>query len=226
MMNGLIIIPAFNEGKVISKVIKGIPGKINDTSFDILIVNDGSTDDTLEEASKTSAMIISHLVNRGTGAATKTGLMWAREKNYSFAITFDADGQHDPTDLGKIVEMLSKNDTDLVVGSRLKKSGGMPKDRFLINWLANILTLLVFGVFSSDSQSGLKGFSRRALELIDFRGDRYDFSSEILLSAKRHNLVVKEIPTKVIYTEYSRKKGQQNSNVFYMGRKLIMKLFT
>ncbi len=222
-MKALIILPAFNESQVIYKVLKSIPKKIRGLSqVEIVVVNDGSSDITSKEAKRAGIKVISHILNRGLGAAIKTGLDLAKRKRVDLVITFDSDGQHHPEDIKKIVRPILLQNADIVIGSRFKSSQKIPKDRIILNRLANLATLLMFGVTSSDSQSGFRAFSKKAIDLIDFRGERMDFSSEILYEAKRNDLKVKEIPIKAIYTDYSRKKGQKNLNAIpIMARFLV-----
>lgn len=209
----LIVIPAFNESQLIAKVLKSLPKQLDGiTHIDKILIDDGSTDNTANIASKYKIYIARHVINRGAGAATKTGISFARAGNYDVLVTFDADGQHSPDDIQKIIEPILRGESDLVVGSRLKDSQKMPTDRWILNWLANLATLIFFGVFTTDSQSGLKAFSKKAINLIDIKSDRMEFSSEILLEAKRNHLKILEVPTKAIYTNYSLEKGQKNTN--------------
>lgn len=223
-MKALIIVPAFNEAEVIYKVLKSIPEKFKGiASTKILLVNDGSTDRTKDEASKTNVEIISHIFNRGLGAAIKTGLIYAKKQKVDIAITFDGDGQHNPQDIQKLIDAIASEKGDIVIGSRFKKKQNVPVDRFIINWLANLITFLISGTFSTDSQSGLRAFSKKAIGNIDFKADRMEFSSEILLEAKRNSLRVFEVPIKAIYTTYSRKKGQTNLNALPIFSRLVLK---
>ena len=102
-MNAVVIIPAFNEAAVIYKVIKFLPKKLKGIkNVKVVVVDDGSTDDTRLQAKKAGAIVLRHPVNRGVGAATKTGIEWARKHSIDLLITFDADGQHNPIDIPKI----------------------------------------------------------------------------------------------------------------------------
>jgi len=225
-VKALIIIPAFNESKVISKVIKSLPSKIAGTSnVEILVIDDASTDNTNLIANEAGAIVIKHIINRGAGAATKTGLEWAKSNFFDIVVTFDADGQHNPEDIQKIIEPILKGKADIVIGSRFKKDQKVPLDRLVLNRLANIFTFIMFGVSSTDSQSGLRAFSKRAIHTINFTMDRMEFSSEILLEAKKNSLKIKEIPTSAIYTNYSLRKGQKNINAFSIITRLLIKLF-
>lgn len=224
-MKAVIVVPAFNESAVIFKVLKALPKRIKGVkNIEIVVVDDGSHDSTKVEALKANVNVVSHALNRGVGAATKTGIQWALRRNTDIAITFDADGQHDPKDVERIIKPIVNEKSDLVIGSRFKKKQKIPTDRFLLNWLANLATLVLFGVFSTDSQSGLRAFSRKAINLINFKSDRMEFSSEILLEAKMNNLKVSEVPIKVNYTEYSRIKGQKNTNAFPIFARFLVKL--
>lgn len=225
-MKVVVIVPAFNESPVIYKVIKSIPKKFKGvTHSEIILINDGSNDDTNSEAKRAGAEIISHILNRGLGAAIKTGLEIARQKNADIAVTFDGDGQHNPNDIQKIIKPILSKNADFVVGSRFKKKQKVPLDRFILNWIANLITFIFYGALSTDSQSGFRAFSKKAINLIDFKADRMEFSSEVLLEAKRNNLQIKEVPIKAKYTNYSREKGQKNTNAFPVFSRLVIKLF-
>ncbi|MCR4324819.1 MAG: glycosyltransferase family 2 protein [Candidatus Curtissbacteria bacterium] len=224
-MKAVIIVPALNESPVIFKVLKSLPKKINgSTKVEVLVVDDGSSDNTFQEARRARVHVIRHLINRGLGAAIKTGMHWAQKNGADIAVTFDADGQHNPKDINKIIEPIISKKADVAIGSRFRKKQNVPFDRFIINWLANFVTLLLFGVYSTDSQSGLRAFSKKALAHIDFKADRMEFSSEILLEAKRNNLKVKEVPVSAIYTQYSRRKGQKNTNAIPVFLKSLIRL--
>lgn len=225
-MKVAIVIPAFNEAAVILSVLKSIPKKIAGVSKLVtIVVNDGSTDQTAREAAKAKAILLTHSLNRGVGAATKTGMDYAARVDADIVVTFDADGQHKSGDIEKVIAPIIRKKADLVIGSRLLKIQKMPVDRFLINWFANLITFFLFGVFSTDSQSGLRAFSKKAANLVNFKGERMDFSSEILLEAKKHNLKVVEVPITAIYTNYSRSKGQKNINALPTLLRLTVKLF-
>lgn len=223
-MKVLVILPAFNESLVIGAVLASLPRKINKIPIDYCVVNDGSTDDTLKVVQNLKFPVITHILNRGLGASIKTGMEVARTLGADIMVTFDSDGQHSPRDLKKIIHAQLESNADLVIGSRFLQKQKTPFDRFVLNRLASLLTFIMFGVYSSDSQSGLRVFSKKALKHIDFKGDRMDFSSEILLEAKKHKLKIVETPIKAIYTSYSRKKGQQNFNAVPIFMKFLVRL--
>ena len=225
-MKAVIIVPALNESEVIADVLHGLPKKLKGISrLSVIVIDDGSSDNTARIAQKAGALVLRHVVNRGLGAAIKTGLSWAREKNADIAITFDADGQHDPRDLPKVTKPILDGKAHLVIGSRFKRKQNVPIDRMALNWFANLATLIFFGVFSTDSQSGMRAFGKKAMSLIDFKADRMDFSSEILLEANKHKLKVVEVPIQAIYTPYSRAKGQKNLNAIPTFSRFLVKIF-
>ncbi len=225
-MKAVVVLPAYNEASVIRQVIANLPKKLNGiSSLEYVVINDGSTDQTGEMAKKEGIKVLSHIINRGLGAAIKTGIDYAKSQKADLLVTFDSDGQHNPRDLQKVINPILQEKADLVIGSRFKNYQKAPLDRLIINKLANLATLVFFGVSTTDSQSGLRSFSKKALQFIDFRADKMDFSSEILLEAKRHNLKVSEVPIDLIYTQYSREKGQKNINSLSVFAKLLVRLY-
>ena len=224
-MNLLIGIPAYNEASVIGKVLKSIPGQIKGIkSIDILVVDDGSSDDTSMIAEKAGARVISHLLNRGLGGALKTILAYTRGQDYDILVTFDADGQHDGGDIPALVRPLLLKKKDVVIGSRWHKGQKKPTSRLLINKLANLLTFLLYGVKTTDSQSGLRAFGKRAINSISIQTDGMEVSSEIFKEINRHNLQFVEVPIKVIYTDYSKTKGQKLTNAGSIFLQLFLRL--
>ena len=224
MKKGLVIIPAYNEGRVIRGVVDRIKKEIIDSNntMDILVVNDGSSDNTRQECEKIRKIIIvNHPINMGSGAATKTGLEYAKRNNYELAVTVDADGQHSVKDLIKVISKLKNDNFDLVIGSRLLNTEGMPSHRVFGNKLLNIVTRILFGISVTDSQSGLKAFSKRAIENIEIRSNGFEFCSEIVWRAKQNNLKIIEVQIKAIYTDYSLQKGQNNINALRIIKNLI-----
>lgn len=225
-MKAVIIVPAFNESPVIWSVLKGLPKRLAGLqNLEVLVIDDGSSDDTFQKAQKAGVKVMRHVINRGLGAAIKTGLSWAKTQDAHIAITFDADGQHDPKDLPRMIEPIVRGQADLVVGSRFLNKQNIPIDRRVLNFFANLATLIFFGAHSTDSQSGLRAFSKKAIDYIDFKADRMEFSSEILLEAARHKLKKVEVPIRAIYSDYSRAKGQKNTNAIPVFGRFLVKLF-
>lgn len=226
-MKLLILIPAYNEASTLKKVIKTLPKKFpRVTQQEILIVNDGSKDETLKIAQNLGVTVVSHYINRGLGGALGTGFAYAKNNNFDALITFDADGQHNPKDMAGVIAPITKKQADIVVGSRLKSnSGHMPWYRVLGVWGLNLITFIFFWVWTSDSQSGLRAFNRKAIEQIEIKANKMEVSSEFFNEAQKHNLKIVEVPIQSIYTQYSLQKGQKNANVFRILSKIIYRRF-
>jgi UDP-N-acetylglucosamine---dolichyl-phosphate N-acetylglucosaminyltransferase len=198
----LIVVPAYNEGKVISETLSGLRSIVDS---DILVVDDGSVDGTGELAGKSGVRVVRHMVNLGLGAALETGFEAARRGGYDCVVTFDSDGQHNPGDIGRLLRGLES--FDVVVGVREIAQERMPSLKRVGNLILNVLTGLVFGIFCRDSQSGLRAFNRKAIESIHLVARGYEVSSEILYEARRNGLAVGEVPVEAIYTEHSLSRG-------------------
>lgn len=221
----VIIIPAFNEAQVLPQVIKDIRQQTQSWRPHIVVVNDGSSDATGEVARQAGAIVVTHRLNRGLGAALGTGLAYAKQVGADIAVTLDADGQHDPADIRKIMAPVIKQQADVVIGTRLNSNRGkMPVDRLMVNWLSNLVTWLLFGVWTSDSQSGFRAFSKQAIRGLRLKTERMEVSSEIFGEIRRHRLSLAEVPIRVIYTDYSRLKGQSNLNAARVLFKLLLRL--
>ena len=215
-----IVIPAFNEGEVIQEVI----ADVKKASYEnIVVVDDGSTDDTFSKAEKLlGKMAFRHRINRGKGAATKTGIEAARILDADIIVTLDGDGQHDPSDIKKLTAPIEFDSFDVVLGTRLLSPEGMPAHKILANKIGNFFTWYFYGLWVTDSQSGFRAYSRHACELINTKSDRYEYESEVIHEIKKHKLKYKEVPIAVRYTEYSMGKVQKQS--FLNGLKTLYKI--
>lgn len=221
-----IIIPAYNEEKMIGKTLDTLPTKLPPFKKIIkVVIDDGSQDKTYEIARKRNVIVLKHILNRGLGAALKTGLDFARKQKADIAVTFDADGQHHYNDLIRVTKPIINNSADVVIGSRFKDKAKIPKNRKIINFAGNIATLMFFGIWTTDSQSGLRAFSKKSLNLINLKGQRMEVSSEFFKEIKINNLNFKEVPIRTIYTNYSLSKGQQLSNSVNILTKITLLLF-
>ena len=212
--NIYIILPAYNEEKVIKEVITDIQKQ---GYSNIIVVNDGSSDNTYQEAKSTGIITLSHPINRGKGAATQTGIDAAKLLNADIIVTMDSDGQHNPKDIKKLIQPILNDKADVVIGSRMLNTKGMPKSRIIMNKIANIVTYIFFGIMVSDSQSGFRAYNRKAYTSVYTYMDRYEFESEMLGQIKNAKLRIKEVPIKVIYTDYSKNKYKHMSRFSAQG---------
>ena len=225
-----VILPAFNEEKVIGEVLDDLKKVLKnlkefDREFDskIVVVDDASGDKTKDIARQKGVKVLCHVINRGLGGALGTGLAYARRQGADIIITMDSDGQHSPKDLRKMIKSIIKGESDVVIGTReLQK---MPWDRRLMTLFSSLITFLFFGIYSHDTQSGFRAFNKKALNKIRIKTQRMEVSSEFFHEIKKHQLKFSEVPVKVIYTSYSRSKGQKNLNSFEILLKLILRIF-
>lgn len=213
-MHLVIVIPAYNESKVIADVVRSLPKTLPSiTQITPLVVDDNSSDATRKAALSSGARCIRHELNLGAGGATITGMEAAKQLDADIIVTMDADGQHNASDMYELIRPIIEQRADVVLGSRLLRSvGSMPIYKRVGNNLLNIVTFLFFRIWVSDSQSGYKAFSRHALSRIELKTSGYEFCSEIIGEIKGKRLRFREIPIQTIYTDYSRKKGQMALN--------------
>lgn len=218
-----VVLPAYNEASVIRDVVKNIHTDFDKTPYEyqVVVVNDGSKDKTAHEAQAGGAKVINHILNSGAGGATATGLSYANQNNFDYAVTMDADGQHLTTDVIKGIKHAHTTKTDLSIGSRLIDSKGMSRVKVLGNKGLSYITYVLFGINVTDSQSGLRVFSKKALESLRWKTSGYEFCSEMLWRAKQLNLVISEYPITAVYTEYSKAKGQNNWNAINIVKSLV-----
>lgn len=215
-----VILPAYNEETVIQDVLR----EIRDAGYrNIIVVDDGSNDKTFEKAQSVEGVIaLRHPINRGKGAATKTGVEAAKLLGAGIIVTMDSDGQHNPTDIAHLIEPIKKARCDVVLGTRLQNPKGMPWYKILANKIGNLVTWYFYGLYVSDSQSGFRAYSRHASELIDTKTDRYEYDSEVIHEIYLYKLKYQEVPIEVRYTEYSMGKIQKQG--FINGLKTVYKI--
>jgi UDP-N-acetylglucosamine---dolichyl-phosphate N-acetylglucosaminyltransferase len=214
-----ICIPVYNEGNVITSVLAEVQ---NGGYKDIIVTDDGSTDNTLQELEKAKGVVIlKHSINRGKGAAIKTAIEFSKARNADIVVTMDGDGQHNPEDIAKMLKLIDEG-CSVVLGVRLNNHKGMPFHKIIANYLGNFFTYLLYGLWVADSQSGFRAYSKKALNLIDTKTDRYEYDSEVIREIYRHKLKYAEIPIEVRYTEYSMNK--KNKMNFKNGIKILLKM--
>jgi glycosyltransferase involved in cell wall biosynthesis len=221
----VIVIPAYNEARVIGDTLARLPRAIAGVSIQVVVVDDGSSDgtsDVVRASGDDRIILLRHAINRGLGGALGTGLAYARKIGADFAITYDADGQHAPEDIAVVLGPLQSGQADAVIGSRLLSPKGMPGYRIVGNWGLNLFTYLLFGLWTTDSQSGLRGFNRKAIDSIRLRMDRMEVSSEFIKEIRRTRLRFLEVPIRAIYSEYSLAKGQRNRNGINIVLRLLL----
>jgi len=213
---GLIVVPAYNEERSISRVLDGLAPYRSD--FDVLVVNDGSLDDT-EELVKSARVLQAVLpCNLGYSRAVQTGLRFGVRKRYPLVVLFDADGQHDPANLSALVAPLMAGEADLTLGSRyLSGPGnrtGLPLARRIGQWVFALLASVMTGRTISDTTSGFKAMTCNVAEEV-LRGQFVDMHSELLVYLIRLGFRVKEVPIEVRGREHGESMYSLLSHVVY-----------
>ncbi len=206
------IIPAHNEEKNIAAIVKKARKHIDN----IIVVDDGSKDKTKELAEKAGAIVLTHIVNLGKGAALKTGCDFAFEKGAEYIVALDADAQHNPDDIPRFVEKLKKYD---IVFSYRKASSQMPFVLRFGNWLISGIVSLLYGVRLNDTQSGFRAFSSLAYNKIRWNALDYSMESEIISRAGKQRLKYVQIPIQTIYSD------KYKGTTIIDGVKIVLNMF-
>jgi glycosyltransferase involved in cell wall biosynthesis len=201
-----LVVPLYNEAQVVRDVIV----EARKTFPNIVCVDDGSSDDSVSEARLGGAVVVKHPINLGQGAALRTGLDYAlRQPGADFFVTFDSDGQHSVDDAMGMVKRLSKGDLDIVVGSRFLDNRTKPGFvKVVVLKLAVKFENIMTGVKLTDAHNGLRALSRHAAQVIRIDQNRMAHASEIVAEIGRNKLRCEEMPVHLVYTEYSKSKGQ------------------
>lgn len=203
-----VVIPARNEERRIELVVRSVRA----TGARVVVVDDGSSDATAEEARAAGAVVLRHAVNRGQGAALETGFTWIRPFSPRCTVTFDADGQHDPADLERLAGPILRGEADVVLGSRfLGEARGISRHRRWMLRAAVLGTRVMNGMRVTDTHNGVRAFSRVSLDRISLRQDGMAHASEILDLVAATGLRWIEVPVTIRYTEETRRKGQSTA---------------
>lgn len=203
-MKVVAVIPAYNESSMIADVVR----KTVLFADEVVVIDDGSKDRTGEIARTAGARVFTHAINRGLGASLATGIAAALLREADVIVTLDADGQHDPSEIPNFVRAIEERKVDAVIGSRFLEEMDMPFLRRVYNRIGNVLTYLLFGIRTTDSQSGFRAFTHRGASRLELKTNRMEVSSEFLKEIHDKHISVCEIPCRVRYTDYSMSKGQ------------------
>jgi len=213
-----VIIPFYNETRVLPETLASVLA----LGYHVVAVDDGSTDDSYRIAAELPVHLLRHAVNLGQGAALATGIEYALGQGADFIVTFDADGQHDASDIASLLAPLLQDTADVVLGSRFMNTAStMPPSRRLLLKLAMLYTRMTTGVWFSDVHNGLRAFTARAARMITIRQNRMAHASEILSEIIRLRLRYVFVPVRVVYTDYSQRKGQRTLDAI----SILMDLF-
>jgi glycosyltransferase involved in cell wall biosynthesis len=202
-----IVVPAFNEASVIGDVVADIR-----SAFDhVVLVDDGSKDNTGDIALRAGAHVVPHPVNLGQGAAIQTGVEYARSQpGAQVFATFDADGQHRLKDVVRMIDRLSTDDVDLVVGTRFAEptASKPPLLKRIILRVAALVSPSSRQLGLTDAHNGLRVFNKKVADRLNITMSGMSHASEFITLAVENGWRVAEEPVEILYTEYSKSKGQ------------------
>lgn len=192
-----ILIPAHNEEVSIENVVHRSQKVLAELGYpyEIIVIDDGSTDQTCNVAYKKDVLILRNYRNCGKGHALQTGFGFSRG---DIVVTMDADGSHQPEELPHLIGPLLKNECDVVIGSRFKgqmEAGAIKRTNFAGNMIFNIVIFLFSREWLTDSQSGFRAFKRSVLTNLNLTSARYEIESEMIVELLRNRFQIKEVPT-------------------------------
>lgn len=200
-----VLIPALNAAQTLGEVLSKVRCFVSLDS--VVVIDDGSTDETARIAEETGAFVIRHPVNRGKGAALRSGFEYLlAKKEVDCVITLDADLQHDPDEIPKFIARWKQGGVDIIVGSRKRIGSRMPLHRILSNTITSLLVSARTGVVIKDSQSGYRCISRNVLAAIQLEYDAYEAETEMLIKAAMNGFRIGFVPIATIY-------GQEHSHM-------------
>ncbi|MFC1514709.1 glycosyltransferase family 2 protein [Candidatus Omnitrophota bacterium] len=218
----MIILPAYNEAESLRQLLKNMPDQIEGKKVGILVVDDGSTDDTTEVAINEGCFLVRNRINRGQGAASRLGYDVLLYNNVRIGITMDADGQHDPQDIARLVKPIIGGRYDLVIGSRvLGRSDETTRLRRKgVYFLTKVINLLT-GVNLTDCSSGFKAFNMDNMRKLKLTEDQFQ-SAEVIIEAAKRGLRIGEVPVTISQrTQGVSKKGKDWGYGFNFTRSII-----
>lgn len=228
----LVIIPAYNEGRRIASVIKEIKERY--PFWQVLVIDDGSRDDTREKAIESGARVISHPFNLGYGTALQTGYKYALEKGYDELLQMDADGQHDPSYLMDLLSVVRKGEADVAIGSRfLERGRSGPGPSLYRAPFIKKLGMGLFGMIASsligqkvtDPTSGNQALNRKALQWVSSDKFPYDYpDADVIIMLHRAGLHMKEVPVRMVQNQ-DKKSMHSGWKPFYYVFKMFLSIF-
>jgi glycosyltransferase involved in cell wall biosynthesis len=195
-MRACIIIPAYNEARHIADLIK----EVKVYAFEIIVVDDGSKDDTSGIAQKAGARVIKNEVNQGKGASLKKGFSDALQGGFDAVIAMDGDGQHLPEEIPHFLEAAQSSSAGIFIGNRMRNSKSMPLERFLTNKFMSWIVSVITGQHIPDSQCGYRLLKRELLEKLVLKTSKYEIESEMLIQAARLGFKIEPVIIRTVYT--------------------------
>jgi glycosyltransferase involved in cell wall biosynthesis len=214
-----IVIAAYNEGRRLEATLDGL----RLLCPRIVVVDDGSADDTVDVALRHDVWVLRHIINCGQGAALQTGIDFALTHGADVIVTFDADGQHDPDEIVRLTAPILTGRADVALGSRfLGQSVGMPWSRWLVLKLGVLFTRVFSRIHVTDTHNGFRALSQTAAARIRITQNRMAHASEILDQIRSHRLSYCEVPVTIRYSSETMTKGQSSWNSLKIVGQLLL----
>jgi glycosyltransferase involved in cell wall biosynthesis len=189
------VVPAFNEAETIQQVVDGLRGKVDH----ILVVDDGSTDETASLARRVGAEVLEHGDNRGKGRAVRSAIEWLVDRDFTHALILDGDMQHLPSEAPRLLEAAARPGVDVVLGERRFEREAMPASRYHANRLGSHVLSWFVGLRISDTQCGFRVFRLDALRGIALRARGYEIETEMLVKLSRRRACITTVPVTAVY---------------------------
>lgn len=224
----IVIIPAYNEGRTIGELIARIHGVVGD-AIDIVVINDGSCDNTADAARRAGAVVISHPFNMGYGITIQTGYKYAYTKGYEYLVQIDGDGQHDPTYIPRLLEPVMNGVADLALGSRFLDAGSYnpPLIRRAGMYFFGSLVSLLIGRRISDPTSGYQALNRSVIAFLTSDSFPCDYpDADVLLMLGLNGFSINEVPVRMYANRTGKTMHSGLKPLYYVFKMLLSMIVT
>ncbi|PIQ84530.1 MAG: glycosyl transferase family 2 [Candidatus Omnitrophica bacterium CG11_big_fil_rev_8_21_14_0_20_63_9] len=208
-----VIIPAFQVAKTIGELVRAVKHQ----GLTVVVIDDGSHDTTAAVAAAHGALVISHLRNQGKGRALRTGFEYALRSQFDGVVTLDADGQHDPAEITRLIRAGEQQHAGIVVGNRMSNGAQMPTSRRATNQLMSRIVSAVARQPIPDTQSGFRVIRKEVLQDVSLRATRFDLETELLLAAAIKRWKIVSVPIQAIYGSHGSHIQPVRETVRFLG---------